>query len=586
MRVLALTPPGRFPSVALDTGLWWDRVADGGRHELLRFSANYAWWRVICSERFKALALQPLSAIDRIKRRAQWRADGLALAEDGKAASRSLDLLETLQPFYSAADYLGSLPGLAGYLPTLNRAQTEFRISIADGPTVHGLIYTDSSPLFRFSEFDSLLAATVRAALEDCPDDVGFVALSVSSPQDLLTALIAARALRERYPGVHVSLVDHGYENFSLHKHIESLQESKTLDSVFDTVIVSKDDRDDLVPTLIDAAAQGRTIRGYVTRMSLPGAAAEPLAAFHPPPPLPSFSPEPILWTRLSKRRCYWSRCTYCTQNAKYDDPRAPSRPEILRTLDRVEACIAAGYRYFYFSDEALSPSTLRLLAEQIETRGLKFRWACRCKLEKAHTPELFERLGKSGCYEILYGLETTSIRILKLMDKYVEGVDEPEIGAVFGAMEAAGIGIHVNLIGGYPGDTVEESRKSVDFLIREFSRRRSGTYVLNKFTALVETPLVQEPQKFGLSRVFESGDIAQSYEFELSSDIRESTGDVFAEIPKLQKRLNDELGWSSVGRGPAGSLALELYFGSGHGAIFKSRPDNPFANPLLDPVT
>lgn len=585
MRVLALTPPGRFPSVALDTGLWWDRVAGSGRHELLRFSANYAWWRIICSERFKKLALEPLSVIDRVKRRAEWRAQGIALAEDAKAASRSLDLIQIPQSFRSAGDYLRSLSGLAAYLPTLNRAQAEFRVSIADGPTVHELIYTDSGPLFRFSGFDSLLAATVRAALEDCPDDVGFVALSVSSPQDLLTALISARALRERYPGVHISLVDHGYENFSLHKHIETLQKSRTLDSVFDTVVVSKDDRDDLVPTLIDAVAEGRTVRGYLTLSSLAAAAPAPMTAFHPPPPLPSFSPESILWTRLSKRRCYWSRCTYCTQNAKYDDPRAPSRPEILRTLDRVEACIAAGYRYFYFADEALSPSTLRLLAEQIDARGLKFRWACRCKLEKAHTPELFERLGKSGCYEILYGLETTSTRILKLMDKFVEGIDEPEIGEVFGAMETAGIGIHVNLIGGYPGDTVEETKKSVDFLIREFSRRRNGTYVLNKFTALVETPVVQEPEKFGLSRVFESGDIAQSYEFELSSDIRVSTGEAVDQIPKLQKRLNDELGWSSVGRGPAGPLALELYFGSGHGAIFKSRPDNPFANPLLAPV-
>jgi hypothetical protein len=585
MRVLALTPPGRFPSVALDTGLWWDRVAGSGRHELLRFSANYAWWRIICSERFKKLALEPLSAIDRVKRRAEWRAQGIALAEDAKAASRSLDLIQIPQSFRSAGDYLRSLSGLAAYLPTLNRAQAEFRVSIADGPTVHELIYTDSGPLFRFSGFDSLLAATVRAALGDCPDDVGFAALSVSSPQDLLTALISARALRERYPGVHISLVDHGYENFSLHKHIETLQKSRTLDSVFDTVVVSKDDRDDLVPTLIDAVAEGRTVRGYLTLSSLAAAAPAPMTAFHPPPPLPSFSPEAILWTRLSKRRCYWSRCTYCTQNAKYDDPRAPSRPEILRTLDRVEACIAAGYRYFYFADEALSPSTLRLLAEQIDARGLKFRWACRCKLEKAHTPELFERLGKSGCYEILYGLETTSTRILKLMDKFVEGIDEPEIGEVFGAMETAGIGIHVNLIGGYPGDTVEETKKSVDFLIREFSRRRNGTYVLNKFTALVETPVVEEPEKFGLARVFESGDIAQSYEFELSSDIRVSTGEAVDQIPKLQKRLNDELGWSSVGRGPAGPLALELYFGSGHGAIFKSRPDNPFANPLLAPV-
>lgn len=113
MRVLALTPPGRFPSVALDTGLWWDRVAAGGRHELLRFSANYAWWRVICSERFKKLALEPLSAIDRVKRRAEWRAQSIALAEDAKAASRSLDLIQTPQSFRSASDYLRSLSGLA-----------------------------------------------------------------------------------------------------------------------------------------------------------------------------------------------------------------------------------------------------------------------------------------------------------------------------------------------------------------------------------------------------------------------------------------------------------------------------------------
>ena len=585
MRVLTLTPPGRFPSVALDTGLWWDRVAGKGQHELLRFSANYAWWRVICSPRFKALALEPLSTIDRIKRRAEWRAQDIALAEDAKAAEHTLDQLETPQTFNSAADYIDSLSGLARYLPTLTRAQNEFTVSIADGPNVHELIYTDSSPLVRFSEFDSLLAATVRAALEGCPDNIGFAAISISSPQDLLTALIAARVLRERDPTVHISLVDHGYENFSLHAHIESLRKLMTLDSVFDTVIVSKDDRDELVPALIDAVAQGQAIKGYLTRASLPVRVPDPQERFYPPPPLPSFAPEPILWTRLSKRRCYWSRCTYCTQNAKYDDPRAPSKPEILRTLDRVQACIAAGYRYFYFSDEALSPSTLRLLAEQIDARGLKFRWACRCKLEKAHTAELFERLGKSGCYEILYGLETTSNRILKLMDKYVEGIDEPEIGEVFRAMEAAGIGIHVNLIGGYPGDTVAETRKSVDFLIREFSRRRGGTFVLNKFTALVETPIVQQPEKFGLARIRESGDIAQSYEFELSSDIRVSTTEVFDEIPKLQKRLNDELGWSSLGPGPEGSLALELYFGSGHGAIFKSRPNNPFANPLLAPV-
>ena len=102
MRVLALTPPGRFPSVALDTGLWWDRVASGGQHELVRFSANYAWWRVMCSPQFKSRALAPLGTVDRLKRRAQWRAQNISLEADALAAGRSLDLLETTETFQSA----------------------------------------------------------------------------------------------------------------------------------------------------------------------------------------------------------------------------------------------------------------------------------------------------------------------------------------------------------------------------------------------------------------------------------------------------------------------------------------------------
>ena len=585
MRVLSLTPPGRFPTVIIDPGLWWDAVAASERHELSHFSVNYAWWRTICSERLKAAALEPLGILDRIRQRAVWRAKDIALNEDAEAAGRALDSLSTHDPFSSSADYLRTLAGFAHYLPKLNQTQSEFDVSIAAGPSVRELNYTDSASLVRFSQFDSFLARTIAAALDDCPTDLGFVALNVTSPQDLLTCLITARLVRARNPGVHISLIDHGYENFSLHGHIEALRKAGTLDQVFDTVIVSKDDRDDLVPALIDAVAAGRDVRGYLTRASLPGAAPIALQTFRPPPPSPSFSPEPIMWTRLSKRRCYWSRCNYCTQNSKYDDPRAPARSEILQTLNRVEACIAAGYRYFYFSDEALSPSTLRLLAEQIDKRDLKFHWACRCKLEHAHTPELFERLGKSGCYEILYGLETTSPRILKLMDKYVDGIDEPEIADVFHAMEAAGIGIHVNLIGGYPGDTLDETNQSVAFLIREFSKRRSGTYILNGFSLLAETPLAREPQKFGVAQVIESGDIAQSYRFELAPEISASTGEVLAEIPNQLDRLNDELGWNTLKKGPEGSLAMELYFGSGHGAIFKTQNENPFANPLLVPV-
>jgi hypothetical protein len=581
MRVLVLTPPGRLPTVVHDPGLWWDAVAENGQAELLRFSANFAWWRSICSSRIKELVLEPLGTLDRLHRRAEWRARNIALSVDADAAGRSLDSLTTARPFQSADSYLAALAPIARYLADFARAQAEFNVTIGAGPHVRGLDYADSASLVAASGKGGLLARSIEAALADCPGGLDVIAVSATSPEDLLTALIACRVLRGCNPGVHISLIDHGYENFSLHPHIDGLRTAHTLDQVFDTIIASKDDRDDLVPALIEAVKCGRAPRGYVTRRNFSAIAPKPCAKMHPPAPIPTFTPEPILWTRLSKRRCYWGRCTYCTQNTKYESSRAPVRSEILQALDRIEACVAQGYRYFYFSDEALSPSTLRLLADEIERRHLTFQWACRCKLEKTHTAELFARLGNAGCYEILYGLETTSARVQKLMDKHVEEIDECRTSEVLRAMESAGIGVHVNLIGGYPGDTLAETERSVEFVIEELAGLQGGTYILNEFAMFADAPVSNSPERYGIASVTAKGDIAQDYDYELMPEIADCTGDVHDAIPRLRRRLDDALGWSALAEGPEGAFAMELYFGSGHGSIFKARPDNPFANPL-----
>ena len=584
MRILALTAPGRFPTVTLDPGTWWDALAAGSEHELVRHSANAAWWRALCSPLFRRLALEPLGTLARLRRRTEWRAMGLEL--DGARAGRALEALRTPASFGSSAIYIDTLAPFERHIAELNRAQREMAIALAVGPYVHDLDYDDSATLVQYSAADSLLARTVEASLAGCPRELGAALLSITSPQDLLTALIAARVLRAQNPGVHLCLIDHGYENFSLRRQIGRLIDGGTLGEVFDSAITAKDDRDRVVPALVAALAAGQRPSGALGIGDFPDAALaappEPCPPPPPPPPGETFAPEPILWTRLSARRCYWSRCTYCTQNSKYDDPRAPARSEIVRSLDRVEAAARAGYRSIYFSDEALSPATLGVLADEIERRALDIRWACRCKLERAHTAELFERLGRAGCYEILFGLETTSPRVLKLMDKHVEGLDEAAIARAFAGLEAAGIGIHVNLIAGYPGDSAAESEGSVAFLIDQFRRRRGGTYALNAFVLMADTPLANAPQNYGVAEVSLPGDIAQQCRYRLEPALAGPTEQALAAVPDLQRRLDGELGWQALAAVPGGRTAGELYFGSGHGSIFKARRDNPFANPLL----
>ena len=580
MRILILTSPGRFPTVVHDPGLWWSAIANDRKHVLQSYSANYSWWNTICSSYFKQLILEPIRGLDRLQQRARWYVDKLAL--DGAAASRSLAQLTAREPFDSAVSYVNTLAPIADYLIDINRAQSEFNVSISNGPRVASLNYDDSAELVSYSRQSSLLYRTIRASLGGCPADLDVVLLSVTSSEDLLTTLIIARVLGERNCDAHLSLIDHGYENFSLHAKLEQLRRAGAFDEAFDTMIVAKDDRDEVIPNLIDAIALGHRPRGLLYRTSFHPNLSKQSLGYVPPPAVPTFSPEPIFWTRLSQRRCYWSRCTYCTQNSKYENPRAPTRTEIMQSLDRIEACIAAGYRFFYFSDEALSPSTLTMLANEIQSRHLNLRWACRCKLERAHTPALIRALAKSGCYEILFGLETTSPRVLKMMDKYVEGLDEPYIQAIFKAMSEEGIGIHANLIGGYPGDTLTETERSVEFLISTFSQLQGCTYALNGFQLLADTPIANTPEQFGIAKVLSAGDVAQSYEFELRFEIDRTTKEVLSAIPSLQEKLDSALGWTNISSDPGAQMALKLYFGSGHGSIFKARAsENPFANPL-----
>lgn len=578
MRIVALTSVGRFPTVSHDTGLWWDRLSERSDCRLERFSANAAWWRLICSSRFRQQLLRPLGWLDSVRRRAEWTAAGLEL--DGVAAGEALDALRREETFAGAASYVRAVGAVAHHIEDANRSQPELTIDLSAGPRVTDLDYDDSAGLVGYAARDSLLRRTVEESLANCPEaDVAL--LAVTSPEDLLTTIMIARFLRVRRPGIHISLIDHGYENFSLHSRMSVFRGDGGMAGVFDTVVASKDDRDAIVPALVTAIAAGASPRGVLGRFNL-SVGREEGRTPHPPPPVETFSPQPIFWTRLSARRCYWSRCTYCAQNSKYESGEVPGRAEILASLDRVEAAIAAGCRWFYFSDEALSPATLRVLAEEIERRELDIHWACRCKLERAHTPELVEQLGRSGCYEILFGLETTSPRVLKLMDKHVEGLDEAAIGRVLTAMQSAGVGIHVNLIAGYPGDTRADSERSVDFLIATFRRLRSCTYVLNAFALLADTPLANEPQRFGLGRVWLAGDLAQSCNYELPFEFATSTRQALESVPELRDRLAAALGWRALGEDVATRAAVELYFGSGHGSLFKARRDNPFANPLV----
>jgi hypothetical protein len=93
---------------------------------------------------------------------------------------------------------------------------------------------------------------------------------------------------------------------------------------------------------------------------------------------------------------------------------------------------------------------------------------------------------------------------------------------------------------------------------------------------------MARTPGQFGITKVTPKGDLGQVLEFELSPDIFSCTTEATQEIPRLRDQLDEALGWSTIAPKPVAPIAQALYFGSGHGSIFKSSHENPFANPLL----
>jgi hypothetical protein len=447
--------------------------------------------------------------------------------------------------------------------------------------------YTNSSALVETARLASVHKTLTAMVIPRELPRLDMAIFAVTSPEDLLSALITVSLLKAQQPSLHACLADHGFENFSLRPHLESLKRTGALTSVFDTIIVARDERDVMLASIAERIRNGDKPKGWMTvaesgvePVSIPAmdaASTHPLSVC---PPTEVFAPEGVLLTRLSERRCYWSRCTFCIHNDKYDSRTAPSTAEAKAAVDRIESQFAAGFRKIVFLDEALSPAMLRRLAELLIARGLPargLRWACRSKMELSHDEDLFKLLRKAGCFEVLFGIESTSMKTLRAMDKLTEGLDRRRVSQILTAAAAAGLGLHLNLIAGFPGESAGELQDSLE-LVREAGARPNVTYKINPFVVFPGTPVYKEPHRFGLKLERTRGDMQAIFGYRLGPLNRHKWKRSLRMLGNEERNLSAQLGWSAFELETGGQQALRLYFESGHGAIFKSSTANPFA--------
>lgn len=156
-------------------------------------------------------------------------------------------------------------------------------------------------------------------------------------------------------------------------------------------------------------------------------------------------------------------RCSFCSIACVYEG-KYMSRPvgEVIRDIEKIKSL---GYRGFYLVDDNLigDGNYLDELVRRI--KPLKMMWSSQCSLNLARSPGLLEKVARSGCRILSFGLESNSQEGLDKLNKSWVNVGDHE--KLLMRVNRAGIMATAEFILGTDGDTAESIRELYRFVMR-----------------------------------------------------------------------------------------------------------------------
>jgi len=370
----------------------------------------------------------------------------------------------------------------------------------------------------------------VDSLVAEAPDLVG---ISVPTMGQFLAAITVASLLRRRGVRAHITL---GGPHITMLR--EALEDAPALFDLVDSAVVFGGERPLLA--LAQALEAGASLEGVPNLLYRAGGAVRATPLGEPLPlaetPTPDFdglplgrylAPEPVL-PLLTARGCYHGRCAFC--NVGYGAHEAFAQHAAERVVEEMLALRERyGARHIFFADEAITLRNLRAMSTRLaeEPGGAPIHWATCARMERALDRDLLEAMARGGCRMLLYGLETASPRIAAAMDK---GTTVEAMDRVLREGAAAGLWNHVFFFFGFPGETMEDAQRTVDFLYAHADCIHSaalGTFLLERYA-----PAHRAPERYGIRSVAPTGarDLAIYYDYQVASGIDEALAETIVQ--------------------------------------------------------
>lgn len=157
------------------------------------------------------------------------------------------------------------------------------------------------------------------------------------------------------------------------------------------------------------------------------------------------------------------NRCVYCNENIVWRGYRFRSGRRVFEEM-KYQLNRYRQVTHFDFADQLVNgnPKELSQLADLIIKEDLRITWAGQAIIRSYMTPELLNKLKRSGCVCLAYGLESGSQKVLDLMKK---GFTVEDAQQVIRDTHNAGIYAVTNFMFGFPGEKDEDFKQTLDFI-------------------------------------------------------------------------------------------------------------------------
>jgi radical SAM superfamily enzyme YgiQ (UPF0313 family) len=331
----------------------------------------------------------------------------------------------------------------------------------------------------------------------EAPDVVG---VSIGTQMQLMAGLTFCKMIKEAFPHVHVTIggnvVTRLHEDFPKHERFFT--------EVFDSAILYEGEH--ALVWLLEALSGTRSFAAVPNLIWRDGEGVHVNREIHTEKttalPLPDFDGMPLdsyfvpvrILPYLATRGCYWGRCTFCDHGQGYFDQYRGMPAHLV--VEQVKA-LKEKYRaeHFLFADESYPPALFKRVVQLLVEQNVGIKWTTLIRFEESLHEQDLRLAAASGCCTLYYGMESANERVLGLMDKHVK---KSVIARNLREAANAGIWNHVMAFYGFPGETREEAEETRRFILDH--REHIHSVELFYFVAYRHTPMVREPDKFGIT--------------------------------------------------------------------------------------